>query len=240
VGDDKASIEKHITDRVNNLPAANKIYNEENKRSPSTSIFFPFKDDSFDIGLKFLTGCTALVIVSNTGVYGAHFFEDKAMDPQRRNLYASALLRAGGNKSFIKLPDRVGDLSSSPYPDKNFPEVFIINPQKSGETPGEGDDDPKVPLDTRPAEQMGFEPDKREHEQAYQDILAVIRENWPEIDSVKEVRYAALNKNNPSDNARLKDKGDGKILFEYNKTPSAKGEVRLWLDSTKKFQLTLK
>ncbi len=33
---------------------------------------------AFDVGLSTLSGCTALIVYSPNGVYGAHFFEDQA------------------------------------------------------------------------------------------------------------------------------------------------------------------
>lgn len=93
--------------------------------------------------------------------------------------------------------------------------------------------DPEALFDDRPASEMAGLTDWREYKQPYQDILyksigmiglQII------IDSVKEVRYEALDQYNADDDERLKSGAAGKTLFEYNKTPLANGEVRLWVD----------
>ncbi|KAF2265450.1 hypothetical protein CC78DRAFT_567598 [Lojkania enalia] len=51
----------------------------------STSRIKALGQESFDFGMSGLCGCTLLVIVSNTHIYGGHYFEDLAFDDTNEN-----------------------------------------------------------------------------------------------------------------------------------------------------------
>jgi hypothetical protein len=205
---------------------------------------------SFNIGLRYLTGCTAVVIIGNGGVYAAHFFEDQAMDLGLKATYAPTLLHYGG-KNFETISSHIGELNSSPHgaPDA-FPEVFIITPVKSAELPR--DPGSKEPEDTRPALQIGYVPGVREYDQAYLDIYRAIQHYWPTINTIREVQYYPLNKANaapahmpagntyPPDSERLRKGAEGRVYFEYDKDRSVpNAEIRLWVETTRQIETTL-
>jgi hypothetical protein len=150
-------IEAYVIAAVDKLSAGDKIYDDRSKSQDSTSLWRPFVRgngnwaSSFKTGLKFMTGCTAVVIVGPRGVYAAHFFEDIAMDPSIADKYAANLLDHG-SKSFEPIKNHFNDLTGSPAPPAAgqqrdpFPQVFIMNPVGSREAPVESDPKKKLQL----------------------------------------------------------------------------------------------
>ena len=239
---DNARADEYVTNGVDNLPTRNKIYDERSTSSPSSAIFRPFVNNrkawasSFKIGLKYLTGCTAVVIIGNRGVYAAHFFEDQSMDSSKP-AYAKNLLKNGGPK-FFSIPEKLRDLGGSPYGQEyHYPEVFIIDPVKSAETPENPGSD--ADEDTRPASNIGYRYGEREYQAAYTDIYNTIREYWPGI-TIQEIPYYPLNMantqerqmpagdTNKPDEYRIKRGAEGKIYFEYDKSSVS---IRLWVET---------
>jgi hypothetical protein len=87
----------------------------------------------FNIGLKYLTGCTAVVIIKNGGVYIAYFFKDQALDLGLKAIYTLTLLYYNG-KNFKTISSYISELNSSLYNALDvFLEVFIIILVKSAE-----------------------------------------------------------------------------------------------------------
>ncbi|KIM99202.1 hypothetical protein OIDMADRAFT_56362 [Oidiodendron maius Zn] len=238
----------YVTAGVNKLSTGNKIYNDRSSSSPSTAIFRPFVNSrawasSFQIGLKYLTGCTAVVIIGNRGVYAAHFFEDQSMDPSKP-AYAKNLLNNGAQK-FESIKANLQDLSGSPYGQAyHYPEVFIINPVKSAEPPA----DPSADPDVRPASQIGYKHGEREYQEAYTDIYNTIHEYWPGINTIEEIPYYPLNmankkesqmpkgNTNKPDEYRLKRGAEGRIYFEYDKSSVS---IRLWVEAQKVLETSM-
>jgi hypothetical protein len=253
-------IEAYVIAAVDKLSAGDKIYDDRSKSQGSTSLWRPFVRgngnwaSSFKTGLKFMTGCTAVVIVGPRGVYAAHFFEDIAMDPSIADKYAANLLDHG-SKSFEPIKNHFNDLTGSPAPPAAgqqrdpFPQVFIMNPVRSREAPVESDPQKKAPVDTRPASDIGFRIGEREYDTAYSDIYAKIRALWPGINTIHEISYYALNKDNTKQNKKtpnilpdsqmLKKGVAGKILFEYGRSQDNGGEVRLFMENIKYLETRL-
>jgi hypothetical protein len=160
--DNPADPGRYVKNAVDALATGNKIYNDRSSSTTSTSLFRSFLNrrnewaSSFQIGLKKLTGCITVVIISNRGIYAAHFFEDTAMDPQNTATYAPNLLRSGSGNRFDSIAAHWGDLNSSPYgQDHLYPEVFVITPIKINEDPVDAG---SRPADTRPAIEIGYDP----------------------------------------------------------------------------------
>src|SRR6266699_1802137 len=115
-------ISVHVHDRVDGLLTTDKIYDDNSDEQVSTSVWRPFLDGNnnwvgdFSLGLKFLTGCTTVVIIGQKGVYAAHFWEDIAMDPAKAKKYAPNLLHDGNRKGFVALSNYIKELSTSPLP----------------------------------------------------------------------------------------------------------------------------
>ena len=251
---DAQSITNYVVRKVNSLSSANKIYNDRSSKTASTTLWKPFFTSSgrwassFQIGLTKLTGCITLVMVSNRGVYAAHFFEDTAMDVSS-NTYAAALLNSGSGNTFDSIRSHFNDLNSSPagsnYP---FPNVYIVTPVKSSEDPV--DSGSKQPLDRRPASVIGYDSNEAlQYPQQTQDIITSIQTLWPTINTIEIVKYFPLNINNarlqdmpnpsiPTDESRILNSAAGKVLFEYDNT-SNDISIRLWVEIQKQIDTVL-
>ncbi|KAF8860926.1 hypothetical protein BDZ45DRAFT_688000 [Acephala macrosclerotiorum] len=252
IPDDEQSITNYVVENVDALPLANKIYNDRTTKTASTSLWKPFfssrgrQVSSFQIGLTKLTGCITVVIISNRGVYAAHFFEDTATTASSET-YASKLLDSGSGKTFESIKSHFNDLNSSPAgPKSPFPQVYIVTPVKMNEEPV--DSDSKQPVDTRPGSVIGYDPGEAlEYLKPTQDITASIEALWTGINTIEIVKYFPLNINNalskdmpdpsvPTDLSRITDTAAGKVLFEYDNT-SNKVSVRLWVETKKEMEI---
>jgi hypothetical protein len=122
----------------------------------------------FNIGLRYLTGCTIVVIIKNSEVYTAYFFKDQAINLRLKATYMPTLLYYN-SKNFKTISNYINKLNNSLYSAPNaFPEVFIITPvksAKSSQNPGS-----KKSKNTRPMLQIRYILSIQEYNQAYLDI----------------------------------------------------------------------
>lgn len=237
-----------VTQKVENLRTADKIYDDRSSQQISTSIFKPFKNNRgwylvtvtpFELGLKKLTGCISVVIVGDGGIYAAHFFEDLSLDPATDD-YPPKLLREG-NKKFPRLSNFIDALGCSPLNRRGkFPEVYIINPVKSAAGP------PITPvdhlhhrIDTRSSDEQGYILNKREHARQYKDIVCEIQSHWPAINTIHEVRYKARNLQNAGDKFRINNTPEGRIYFEYFGKRGGLFKIRLHIEGEEKIHWSL-
>lgn len=137
----------YVTERVNALEA---VRGQPNgimfKDDRCTSRLKELGQTSFDFGMSGLCGCTLLIIVSNTHIYGGHYFEDLAFDDTDKNADPPKLdntadfqghvinfLRNGGNnrKRGTEGPALAGQQANFPPADTR---AYIIAPAKSSAT----------------------------------------------------------------------------------------------------------
>ncbi|KAF2865678.1 hypothetical protein BDV95DRAFT_612545 [Massariosphaeria phaeospora] len=71
------NVNNYVVSRVKALPNTKTIMFKTDR---STSRFVELGERSFDFGMEGLCGCTLLLVVSDTHVYGGHYFETLAFD----------------------------------------------------------------------------------------------------------------------------------------------------------------
>lgn len=249
---DPQSRANYVVKKVNALTPTQKIYDDKlTGESKSTSQWRPFVNSknrwtrSFPLGLKKLTGCVSLVVISSRGIYATHFFEDVSLDSEKSATWAPRLLE--GAQGFDRLESHFNDLNSSPSGGPNvFPAVYVISPVKMDDEAGSTPDGE----DKRPGIDIGYDANGAlEHPKTTQAIIAQVEALWPQINTIEVVKYYPLNKFNtrksemknpslPTDSDRLVNGPDGKILFEFD---NDKGNIwiRFWVESVMEFEQRL-
>lgn len=224
------------------------IYTGADGTGDSTSNWKPIVDKSpaWNLGLSALCGCTALIVYSQNGAYGAHFFEDKAWGEvgaaggfQKQVIdFLTSTNGAAGTKSTpgkMSLKQVSARLTKAPKGSEVPADVaaYILAP--TAELPEEGPSAHGAP---------GYIPGVP----MYQDQLNTLVELLPTIipglkDHIKVELYEALeggrdadgNPFNKQQAALLDNHARGRVLMQYDPQNRGFRTVRLFFETNEVF-----
>lgn len=163
----------------------------------NTAVFKPLGADAFKLGMSDLKGCTALVIVSNTAIYMAHYWEG-SFNLADQDLVNSGFRLSQGFQKLV-LSGISGSPAAVPYQDALAPNAasfktpesrgFLIHPNKADE----------------PANQAGYDNGIAKIKDAVKKILPTLNLQVVNYDPLGDVPDAELAKL-PTEAARDKAK----------------------------------
>ncbi|TRX93394.1 hypothetical protein FHL15_005669 [Xylaria flabelliformis] len=221
-------IVKEFTDKNVKL-----IYTSSAGRDDSTSAWRAITNRSpkFNLGLSALCGCTTLIVYSQNGAYGAHFFEAAAWgegdDAFKENVVDFLQNSGKGSGGLAEFADRLtkGNADVAAY---------ILTPQ--AELP---DEDPEAP---------GYVPGIAMYADQVQELVDLLPNIIPQLRQRIQVNhYQALeggtdddgNDINPQEAELLDNTSRGRVLFQYDPQDQGQRIVRLFFETTLIFSRSL-
>lgn len=223
-----ADIVKEFTDKKVKL-----IYTSSAGQDDSTSTWnaITTRSPKFDVGLSALCGCTTLIVYSQNGVYGVHFFEaaawgegPAAFQENVADFLQNSQKGSGGLTQFTaRLTKGNADVAA-----------YILTPQD--ELP---DDDPGAP---------GYVPGVAMYADQVQELVVLLQNIIPQLSGRIEVSlYQALeggtdengNDINPREAELLDNTSRGRVLFQYDPQDQGQRIARLFFETKLIFSRSL-
>lgn len=198
----------------------------------STSEWIPIRarTKAFDLGLSALCGCTALIVYSENGVYGAHFFEAAAwgLGDDAFQEYVVSFLRntANGSGGLARFASLLTDGNAQVS-------AYIMTPQ---------DELPDNPDGSR----GGYDLETPLYKDQVDQLRDLLPNIVPGLNNIEISLYQALEGGsgsngdiNPEDAAILTDHARGRVLFQYDPDTSGERRARLFFETETIFDQVL-
>lgn len=198
------------------------IYRRRGSNDDSTSAWKPItpKSRAFDLGLEGLCGCTCLIVYSQNGAYGAHFFEDPAFEDDNFTEYVEDFLKndAEGSGGLAEFADELtmngADVAA-----------YILTPQQ------------ELPDAADKTRRWGEGPIYADQMDQLVDLLPGI---IPKLQGHIEVTHYQALEGGQYDNGEDKNPGDaelldttsrGRILLQYDPRNNGVRTIRLFFET---------